>query len=73
MPLIEHNYEGVRKATIGTLWRAYACLWGLMEDHIGEKWTPGLPLKSQPSEEVLKLGEIVTTASLSLWEDETDR
>lgn len=73
MPLVEHNYEGVRKATIGTLWRAYACLWGLMEDHIGEKWTPGLPLKSQPSEEVLKLGEIVTTATLSLWEDETDR
>lgn len=73
MPLVEHNYEGVRKAVIGTLWRAYACLWALMEDHTGEKWSPGLPLKSQPSEEVLKLGEIVTTASLSLWEDETDR
>lgn len=73
VPLVEHNYVGVRKAAIGTLWRAYACLWALMEDHTGEKWTPGLPLKSQPSEEVLKLGEIVATASFSLWEDETDR
>ncbi|KAH8601139.1 armadillo-type protein [Bisporella sp. PMI_857] len=73
MTLVEHNYEGVRKAAISTLWRAYACLFGLMEDHTGEKWTPGLPVKSQPSEEVLKLGEVVTTATLSLWEDETDR
>ncbi|TVY19053.1 putative importin subunit beta-4 [Lachnellula arida] len=73
MGLVEHSYEGVRKTAVGTLWRAYACLWALMEDHTGEKWTPGLPLKSQPSEEVLKLGEVVTTATLSLWEDETDR
>lgn len=73
MGLVEHSYEGVRKAALATLWRAYACLFGLMEDHTGEKWTPGLPLKSQPSEEVLKLGEVVTTATLSLWDDETDR
>jgi hypothetical protein len=71
--LVEHSYEGVRKAAIGTLWRSYACLFGLMEDHTGEKWTPGLPLKSQPSEEVLKLGEVVTAATLSVWDDEVDR
>lgn len=71
--LVEHSYEGVRKAAIGTLWRAYACLWALMEDHTGEKWAPGLPLKSQPSEELIKLGEVVTTATLSVWEDEVDR
>ncbi len=71
--LVEHSYEGVRKAAIGTLWRAYACLWALMEDHTGEKWTPGLPLKFQPSGELLKLGEVVTMATLSLWEDEVDR
>jgi hypothetical protein len=71
--LVEHSYEGVRKGAIGTLWRAYACLWQLMEDHTGEKWTPGLPLKSQPSGEVLKLGEVTTAATLSLWDDEVDR
>jgi hypothetical protein len=44
-----------------------------MEDHIGKKWTPGLPLEWQPSEELLKLGEVVATATLSLWDDEVDR
>jgi hypothetical protein len=73
MPLVEHSYEGVRKTAIATLWRAYACLWALMEDHTGEHWTPGLPLKSQPSEELLKLGEVVTVATLTVWEDEVDR
>lgn len=71
--LVEHNYEGVRKAAIGTLWRAYACLWALMEDHTGVKWTPGLPLKAEPSGELIKLGEVVTAATLSLWDDEVDR
>ena len=71
--LVEHSYEGVRKSAISTLWRGYACLWGLMEDHLGKKWTPGLPPNIQASEEVLKLGEVVTTATLSLWEDEVDR
>jgi hypothetical protein len=73
MGLVEHHYEGVRKTALGTLWRAYACLWALMEDHTGVKWSPGLPPNSQPSQEVLKLGEVVTTATLSLWEDEVDR
>ncbi|TAQ90284.1 hypothetical protein B7494_g1370 [Chlorociboria aeruginascens] len=73
MGSIEHSYEGVRKAGICTLWRAYACLWALMEDHTGEHWTPGLPLSSQPSDELLKLGEVATTATLTSWEDEVDR
>lgn len=73
VPLVEHSYEGVRKAAIGTLWRAYACLWNLMEDHTGEKWTPGLPLKQQPSGELTKLGSVITAATLPLWESEVDR
>ncbi|KHJ30657.1 putative karyopherin-like protein [Erysiphe necator] len=73
LDLIEHGYDGLRKGAIGTLWRSYACLWALMEDETGEKWTPGLPLKQKPSGELLKLGELVTTATVSLWEDETNR
>ncbi|KAH8816216.1 armadillo-type protein [Xylogone sp. PMI_703] len=73
VPLVEHSYEGVRKAAIGTLYRAYACLWNLMEDHTGEKWTPGLPLKQQPSGELVKLGSVITAATLPLWESEVDR
>lgn len=73
MTLVEHSYEGVRKAAISTLWRAYACLWALMEDQTGTKWTPGIPLNEKPSEELLKLGEVVATATISVWGDEVDR
>ncbi|RKF60104.1 putative importin subunit beta-4 [Erysiphe neolycopersici] len=71
--LVDHGYDGLRKGAIGTLWRSYACLWALMEDESGEKWTPGLPLKQQPSGELLKLGELVATSTVSVWEDETNR
>ncbi|RDW75125.1 hypothetical protein BP6252_06267 [Coleophoma cylindrospora] len=73
MGLVEHSYEGVRKTAIATLWRAYACLWALMEDHTGSKWTPGLPPTTQPTQELIKLGEVVATATLSVWEDEIDQ
>ncbi|KFY28297.1 hypothetical protein V493_02999 [Pseudogymnoascus sp. VKM F-4281 (FW-2241)] len=73
MTLVDHSYEGCRKAAIGTLWRAYACLWALMEDHTGKKWTPGIPLKEQPSQELIKLGEVVATATMTVWGDEVDR
>lgn len=73
MPLVEHSYEGARKAAISTLWRAYACLWALMEDHTGTKWVPGIPLKQQPTQELVKLGEVVATATMSVWGDEVDR
>ncbi|KAG4032737.1 hypothetical protein MFRU_006g02010 [Monilinia fructicola] len=72
-PLVEHNYEGVRKTAISTMWRAYACLYSMMEDKTGSKWTPGLPLAVQPTSELIKMGEIVTTATMTLWEDEYDR
>jgi len=73
MGLIQHNYEGIRKMALSTLWRAYACLWGMMEDHTGQKWTPGMPSNITPTAELVKLGEMVTTATLTVWEDETDR
>lgn len=67
--LVDHNYEGVRKAAISTLWRAYASVWESTE----QKWEAGLPLKQQPSPELLKLAEIVVAATLGLWADEVDR
>jgi hypothetical protein len=71
--LVEHPYEGVRKCAIATLWRAYACIWGMMEEETGSKWEAGLPLKVQPTSEITKLGEIVTVATISVWGDELDR
>jgi hypothetical protein len=73
MILVEHSYEGVRKAAISTLWRAYASLWALMEEHTGTPWEAGIPLKYQPTQELVKLGEVVATATMSVWGDEVDR
>ncbi|KAI1437088.1 importin beta-4 [Xylaria sp. CBS 124048] len=72
-PFAEHSYEGCRKTAIGTLWRTYACVWEAMEAQTGQKWTPGLPLNFQPIPNIVKLGEIVTTATMHIWQDEADR
>ena len=73
MPLLDHTFEGVRKSAVGTLWRAYACLWGLAEDQGMQKWQPGLPLKVKPTGDLEKLGELVMKGTLALWEEEMDR
>ncbi|KAI2607886.1 importin beta-4 subunit-like protein [Hypoxylon sp. NC1633] len=72
-PFAEHMYQGCRKAAIGTLWRTYACVWESMEKQTGRKWEPGLPLKFEPVANIAKLGEIVSTATLHIWHDESDR
>ena len=72
LPLTEHTYEGVQKAALGTLFRAYAAVWELQPDST-KKWKPGLPVENPPSEQVKKLGEIVMTANLAIWQGEEDR
>ena len=73
LPLFDHGYEGVRKSAVATMWRAYACLWGLAEDGGMQKWQPGLPLKVKPTQDLEKLGDLVMKGSLALWEEEMDR
>ncbi len=72
LPLVEHPYEGVRRAAISTLCRAYGAVWELQGEE-GGKWEPGLPLQKQPSNEIKKLGEIIMTAMLAVWVEEEDR
>ncbi|KAI1211139.1 ARM repeat-containing protein [Annulohypoxylon truncatum] len=72
-PFVEHNYEGCRKTAIGTLWRSYACVWEVMETQADRKWEPGLPLKFEVSPHIAKLGEIVSTATIHLWTEDSDR
>ncbi|KAL2799051.1 armadillo-type protein [Aspergillus keveii] len=74
MPLADHPYEGVRKATISTMHRSYAMLFSIAEE-TGQmaKWKPGLPLQVQPAKEVQKFGEILMTATLKMWTEEDDR
>ncbi|KAK5124995.1 hypothetical protein LTR85_001185 [Meristemomyces frigidus] len=73
LPLLDHTFEGVRKSAVGTMWRAYACLWGLAEDSGMQKWQPGLPLKVKPTTDLEKLGDLLMKGTLALWEEEMDR
>ncbi|KAI9665991.1 MAG: hypothetical protein M1821_003926 [Bathelium mastoideum] len=73
LPLMEHSYEGVRKTSITTLWRAYTMLWELAEQSGMEKWKPGLPLQVQPTTDLTKLGTLAMTGTLAVWQDEEDR
>ncbi|KIX93385.1 uncharacterized protein Z520_10804 [Fonsecaea multimorphosa CBS 102226] len=73
LPLVEHNYENVRKATISTLHRAYAALYDISEES-GElpKWKPGLPLQVEPTPVLKKFGEVLMNATLNVWPEEED-
>ena len=73
IPLLDHSFEGVRKSAVSTLWRAYACLWGLAEGNGMAKWKPGIPLKVKPTADLEKLGDLVMKGTLALWEEEMDR
>ncbi|KAL7271101.1 hypothetical protein RUND412_006167 [Rhizina undulata] len=69
----QHPYEGVRKSSIATLWRAFAALWQVSEEKGMAKWQPGLPLKVEPTAELVKLGHIVVNCTMANWKNETDR
>ncbi|MCJ1377490.1 hypothetical protein MMC17_000585 [Xylographa soralifera] len=69
--LVDNSYELVRRAAIGTLFRAYATLWQLQDENL-QKWQPGLPLKVHPSDDIMKLGSVVMKATIGLWKDEDD-
>jgi hypothetical protein len=72
-PMLEHAYEGVRKAVVSTLYRAYATLWEISEkDDLMGKWKPGLPLQTQPTDDLKKMGEMLLTQTLSVWVEEDD-
>ena len=72
VPLLEHSYEGVQKAAISTLFRAYAAVWSLQPEPV-RKFTPGLPLKSKPAPQIENFGEIIMTGTLAIWQEEEDR
>lgn len=73
LELVEHSYEGIRKAALGTLWRTYASLWQMAEKDGMAKWTPGLPPHVQPPQQITQLGDLIMKATMSIWPDEMDR
>ena len=72
LPLLEHSYEGVQKAAISTLFRGYAAVWSLQAKE-DKDFTPGLPLQKEPPPQIKKLGEIIMTGILVIWQEEEDR
>lgn len=73
LPLTEHSYENVRKATLSTLHRAYAALYDISEESGQiQKWKPGLPLQIEPTNELKKFGEVLMAATLNVWPEEED-
>lgn len=72
LPLVEHSYEGVRRAAIGTLYRVYAAVWQLQPEDV-KKWNPGLPVQAKLPGELTKLGQVIMTATLAVWQQEEDR
>ena len=72
VPLLEHSYEGVQKAAISTLFRAYSAVWALQPEAVRD-FTPGLPLKSKPIPQLEKFGEIIMMGTLVIWQEEEDR
>ncbi|KAJ2895055.1 uncharacterized protein MKZ38_006962 [Zalerion maritima] len=70
-PLVEHAYEGIRKSSIGCLYRCYARLTQLTEETAGRTWESNPPLQS--TDAMKKLGSIVTQATTAIWEEEMDR
>lgn len=73
LPLVEHSYENVRKATLSTLHRAYAALYEVSEDDGQvQKWQPGLPVQVEVTPELKKFGEVLMAATLNVWPEEED-
>jgi hypothetical protein len=68
-----HPYEGVRKAAIGTLWRAYATLWQVCEKNGMQKWQKGLPLKVRPTAELQQLASLVANTTIENLKEEIDK
>lgn len=73
LELVDHVYEGIRKAALGTLWRTYATLFQMAENDGMAKWQPGLPPQVDPPADLKKLGNLVMTATMAIWQDEMDR
>ena len=72
VPLLEHSYEGVQRAAISTLFRAYSAVWTLQPEEI-KNFEPGLPLKIRPIPQVERFAEIIMTGVVAIWQEEEDR
>ena len=70
--LLEHPVDNIRKAAMTNLGMAYEALW-LLQPEEQQEWKGGLPLASEPIPELTKLRDVIMSAALTQFKDETDR
>ncbi|KAK9456499.1 armadillo-type protein [Dipodascopsis uninucleata] len=68
--LSKHFYEGIRKAAVGSLWRALITIYEISKP---ARWQAGLPLRVPLSETVTTFAAMVRTATLEMLDEEDDR
>lgn len=66
----QHYSEGLRKAAVSGLWRAYTT-WVKLDNE--GKWVPGIPTTEHPNEITATIAQITRTDSLEMLENEEDR
>lgn len=73
LPFAEHTYEGCRKTAISTLWRTYARVFEVWEEGAGVKWEAGMPPKHTPPASIIKIGQALQKATMTIWADDSER
>ncbi|PHH93315.1 hypothetical protein CDD83_7100 [Cordyceps sp. RAO-2017] len=72
-PFAEHTYEGCRRTAISTLWRTYARVFQIWEEGAGVKWQPGMPPNPTPPPSIIKIGQTLYKATMSIWCEDSER
>lgn len=72
-PFTEHSYEGCRKNAVSTLWRIYSRVFQVWEENTGSKWQAGMPPQPAPPASIIKLGQGLHKATMTIWTEDLDR
>lgn len=72
-PFAEHTYEGCRRTAISTLWRTYARVFQVWEESAGVKWQPGMPPNPTPPPSIIKMGQTLYKATMTIWCEDSER
>ena len=70
---LHHEFEGIRKSAVVTLYRIYGALWEAQEDESEKMWEPGLPSRRQEGDSLASLAKLVTPQSLIVWAEADER
>ena len=72
LPILESEAESAKQAAISAMFRLYASLWKLQPESQSD-WKPGLPVATQPSNEITKIRDLLMTKVMSEYDSEEDR